>query len=149
MGLNADSTSLVARGAISPATKVARDRCFWTIYLQDQYVALARQRMLCWLTDSRLWSLTVGRTAALSTEDFETPLPEIDPEIDAAPWLDHTRRLQRRKGMDIRGPPSWTSTVFLYSCRLALIADRIHSAIYRIRSHMEDQARNHIISELQ
>ncbi|RXK38884.1 hypothetical protein M231_03833 [Tremella mesenterica] len=131
LGLNADCSALVARGLITAEAKTHRDRAFFTVYCQDQ-----------------LWSLAVGRTAGLTTEDFVTPLPEIDADIDAQPWIDHYARLERRKGIHIQGPPSWTSTVFNYTCRLALLSDRMHSILYRIRPSLDPVTQQNLVSEL-
>lgn len=39
MGLNVDCSHLVDRKLLTAETKRQRDRCFYTVYLQDQYVS--------------------------------------------------------------------------------------------------------------
>ncbi|ORY35317.1 fungal-specific transcription factor domain-domain-containing protein [Naematelia encephala] len=132
MGLNADCSSLVARGVISPEMRIIRDRALWTVYMQDQ-----------------LWALFIGRTPNITQDDFETPLPSIDSTIDAMPWMNHVERRARRKGRPWSSSSlSWASSTFRWTCHLMLLADRLHQALYRMRSRHNEAARQTVVSQL-
>ena len=110
LGLNTDCSDLVRQGVISEAEQRDRDHCLWTVYIQDQYVPTPR------FADIRLWGLAVGRTSGFTIDDVEITIPEIDPLADAVPYVGSDR-------------PAWTSSVFHYTCKLAISADRIHQAL--------------------
>ncbi|ORY35048.1 fungal-specific transcription factor domain-domain-containing protein [Naematelia encephala] len=131
LGLNVDCSNLVTRGVITEAVKKQRDRAFFTVYTQDQ-----------------LWSLAIGRTAGLTMEDFETAIPEINADDDAMPWLDHHQRAALRLGTMPVINPSWTSSTFHHTCTLALLSDRMHQALYRMRSRYDEKTRQSLIAEL-
>lgn len=91
---------------------------------------------------SRLWSLYVGRAATLTTSTFETPLPSVNPALDAASWPPVAVSARQDDsgfqgdfdfesgGADtIAAVPSWASTTFLWTCKLAKLAERVMEAL--------------------
>ena len=74
-----------------------------------------------------IWTLSIGRTAGITEDDIETPLPLVDPEVDARPWRNHVDRKRFRRGEPPLVPvqPSWASSTFLHTIRLFILADKM------------------------
>lgn len=73
--------------------------------------------------------MTLGRAHSLTTQDFETAIPAIDPDVDQQPWLDHKQRAAVRRGEHVQAGPSWMSSTFHHSCLLAGLADRLQRGL--------------------
>ncbi|KAK1232452.1 hypothetical protein PQX77_004429 [Marasmius sp. AFHP31] len=107
---------------ISPSLKRERDRTFYMAYIQD-----------------KLWGSYVGRCASVILSDHETPLPAIEEHRDKGPWIP----VHQAKEMAANGtlnpeslPPSWTSTNFLWTSKLAAISERVTKTVYSLHANL-------------
>ncbi|KAI5477156.1 hypothetical protein MNV49_006812 [Pseudohyphozyma bogoriensis] len=118
LGLNIDSAKHVEDGTITQEVKEGRDRCFYTVFVQDV-----------------LWSLAQGRfTMTFLTQDHDVRLPPIDPEEDRRPWV-IPEIWKPTTGASERLPrgPSWTSSCFHWTVKLGRIQEAMVASIYGLK----------------
>ncbi|PPQ72267.1 hypothetical protein CVT24_004684 [Panaeolus cyanescens] len=82
----------------------------------------------CILTD-RYGSMYMGRPIMIKDEDFETPLPNVDPVEERQQWVPTSTR----DNMPYPPVPSRAMSSFCASSRLAIIIGAIISQIYPVR----------------
>ncbi|GAA5863052.1 hypothetical protein JCM3774_001405 [Rhodotorula dairenensis] len=129
LGLAIDCTSYVERGVLTEEVRAARDRTLFLLYVQD-----------------KLWSAYVGRNPSVLRAQLEPPLPAIDRELDRRPW-------QPLPGDCPSDPPpkptpSYLSSTFHFTVRLAVIEERIMTTVYALRANLQSPALLNRISEL-
>ncbi|KAL0065758.1 hypothetical protein AAF712_007241 [Marasmius tenuissimus] len=117
LGIDCSGSNLV-----SPSLKRERDRTFYMAYIQD-----------------KLWGSYVGRCASVILSDHETPLPAVEKHRDKGPWIP----VHQAKEMAANGtldpeslPPSWTSTNFLWTSKLAAISERVTKTLYSLHANL-------------
>ncbi|GAA6023162.1 hypothetical protein JCM10207_005747 [Rhodosporidiobolus poonsookiae] len=115
LGLGIDATTLVRRGVITEAMRQGRDNTLWLSFIQD-----------------KLWSSYVGRAPTLLRNTLETALPVIDPDLDRQPFVPLLADVQ--PGTLSKPVPSMISSAFHYTCRIAVIEEKVMSIIYGLRS---------------
>ncbi|GAA6038689.1 hypothetical protein JCM8097_002347 [Rhodosporidiobolus ruineniae] len=125
LGVNIASDAFVRSGVITPQVKLARDNCFWSVVQQDA-----------------LWSIALGRFVAFRPEDHEIPLPAVDAEEDAAPWVlpsvwepvDPNASGQLPPQLTPHSNiPSYSSSCFLATAKLAQIQTELINDVYSLK----------------
>ncbi|GAA6048761.1 hypothetical protein JCM3770_003948 [Rhodotorula araucariae] len=141
LGVFISSQMLVARGVITDKVRDARDRVYWTTMVQDS-----------------LWSLASGRFLTMPIEEQDIALPAVDEAADAAPWLlppswsagegiaprdKTTKRLVPNASM-----PSYTSSCFLATAKLAAIQSELISKVYAAKDSLDSAALLDVVTQL-
>lgn len=138
VGLGIDCSYCVGK-LITEETKRSRDHLFYLAYISDKWVELqsdshsSRSKLT-----RRLWSFYVGRATSLSMADYETAVPDVVPADDAREWpavgsnfatndlwMVHP---QREAGIKTT-MPSLESTNFVWTCKLACIAEEVINTV--------------------
>ncbi|ORY78476.1 fungal-specific transcription factor domain-domain-containing protein [Leucosporidium creatinivorum] len=118
LGLGIDATSWLRKNLITQETKEERERAFWFTFIQD-----------------KLWASYVGRPPTITSLHYDTPLPTVFKALDDRLWRS---RLDDEISDDDDPPsvelPSYASTTFLWTAKLAILAEKISSAIYALKS---------------
>lgn len=131
-----DATKYVEKGTISAEVKAARDLTFYTCYVQER-VCSSRHPLehLTYLFLIQLWNLSEGRfLTTLGGNDHNIPLPPIDDREDHQPWCrPRIFRFPDGARPPLPTAPSWTSTCFHWTVRLALIQDLIIRGCYGLK----------------
>ncbi|BGP19681.1 hypothetical protein JCM10213v2_007777 [Rhodosporidiobolus nylandii] len=120
LGLGIDCSAYVRRGLLSESARNLRDGTFWLGYIQD-----------------KLWSSYVGRNPTLLRASVETALPAIDAERDSFVWTPLPADVTAATHTNPRNKPApgLVSSCFHWTCRLAIIEEKIMTAVYALRSH--------------
>ncbi|OXC63478.1 hypothetical protein AYX13_06698 [Cryptococcus neoformans] len=126
LGLNVDSSPLVKNGRMSEAEMLLRNNTWWTIFIQDQ-----------------CWSVYIGRPHSM--QDHNTPLPLVDPSLDALPWT-----WTELSSGETTTPPQdcMLSSAFVETAKLSLIMQKVMTTLYSLRSDASRLQRDGAISEL-
>ncbi|KAF9260696.1 hypothetical protein L218DRAFT_1079168 [Marasmius fiardii PR-910] len=129
LGIDCSTSNL-----ISPLLKRERDRTFYMAYIQD-----------------KLWGAYVGRSASMILSDHETPLPMVDDQQDKAPWIP-VEQAKEISALSTPGtcafPPSWASTNFLWTCKLAVLSERVTETVYSLHANLFSTRTQDTISTL-
>lgn len=154
LGLGVDCSPWKKRGLISDVLQDQRDRTFWCCFVQD-----------------KLWSLYVGRSASITESSFETPLPLARPELDSVLWKPVNAGFERpsdnsqsgasnplapsvfdfnhaSKAQRMEGAPNQITLNFEWTCRLALLAQKIMKTCYGLRSDIFSTKAQALVSDL-
>lgn len=152
LGLGIDTSAYVSRGLLTEETRKARDRVMWCAYVQDKCVARFCLRAppykqpradACPL--ARLWSSYVGRNPSILRSIIETALPVIDTNRDKDPWSP----LPVAGASPAKALSSQLSSTFHWTCRLAIIAEKILVLVYALRVQLYSAQVLNRVSELQ
>ncbi|KAL0571833.1 hypothetical protein V5O48_010129 [Marasmius crinis-equi] len=129
LGIDCSGSSL-----ISPCLKRERDRTFYMAYIQD-----------------KLWGAYVGRSASMILSDNETPLPVVEERRDKAPWIpvDRAKEMSTSDALKTDAfPPSWSSTCFLWTCKLAVLSERVTETVYSFHANLYSMRTQDVVSTL-
>ncbi|GAA5984765.1 hypothetical protein JCM10908_003494 [Rhodotorula pacifica] len=129
LGLGIDCSSYVERGILSEEVRSARDRTLFLAYIQD-----------------KLWSAYVGRNPSVLRAQLEPPLPAIDRELDRQPWCPLPADVS--SDSPPKPTPSYLSSTFHHTCRLAIVEERIMTTVYALRVNLQSPVLINRISEL-
>ncbi|KAF8167342.1 fungal-specific transcription factor domain-containing protein [Crassisporium funariophilum] len=129
LGLNCDSGKWKMHGhdLFSPQESQARRQIWWACCLTDRY-----------------GSVYMGRPIMIKDEDFETPLPNVDPVEERQPW----QPTLVREGVVYPPVPSRIMSAFCASSRLMMIVGSIVSQIYPVHS-MSTLPRQAMLADLE
>lgn len=130
LGLAIDCSSYVERGILTEETRTARDRTLWVCTIQD-----------------RLWSSYVGRNPSVLRAQLEPSLPKIDRELDRRPWAPLPG--DAPSDVPVKPTPSYLSSTFHYTCRLAVIEERVMVTVYGLRVNLQSPTLINRVSELE
>lgn len=148
LGLGIDCSKWIQKRLITESFKDDRDHTYYMCYIQD-----------------KLWGFYVGRSPTLKMSEIETPLPRINKERDAALWMPMQLASQSCLGtedgleeasdtMDVEPELqpicmiSWASTNFLWTCKLAYIAERVADVVYHLRANISSPRTQNLVSDL-
>ncbi|KAF9055831.1 fungal-specific transcription factor domain-containing protein [Panaeolus papilionaceus] len=114
LGLNCDSGKWRMHGheLFSPEETQVRRQIWWACILTDRY-----------------GSMYMGRPIMIKDEDFETPLPNVDPLEERQQWVPTSTR----DNLPYPPVPSRAMSSFCASSRLAIIIGAIIGQIYPVR----------------
>lgn len=129
LGLNCDSSrwKIHDRPLFSPEETQTRRQIWWACFLGDRY-----------------GSFYMGRPIMIRDGDYDTPLPDIDPEEDRQPW-------QPLQGVDnaIYHPaPGRIMSVFCAASRLHAIVGAIIAKVYPVQPP-PGESRQTIVTDLE
>ncbi|BEI84463.1 hypothetical protein CcaverHIS002_0410670 [Cutaneotrichosporon cavernicola] len=110
LGLNVDTSSLVAKGKLDHESAVQRNVTFWTCYCQET-----------------LWSQYIGRKPVLM--EYSVPLPTADPATDATLWMWPLGAHQA-----LAPQKSYLSTAFIHTVILIQACTEITRTMYAGRA---------------
>ncbi|KAK0457686.1 fungal-specific transcription factor domain-containing protein [Desarmillaria tabescens] len=144
LGLGIDCSKWIQKRLITESFKDDRDHTYYMCYIQD-----------------KLWGFYVGRSPTLKMSEIETPFPSVNKERDAALWMpvqltsqsyliseeDSEEDPDTMELQDIR-IPSWASTNFLWTCKLAYIAERVADVVYHLRAKISSARTQNLVSDL-
>ncbi|KAK0202944.1 fungal-specific transcription factor domain-containing protein [Desarmillaria ectypa] len=148
LGLGIDCSKWIQKRLFTESFKDDRDHTYYMCYIQD-----------------KLWGFYVGRSPTLKMSEVETPFPPINKERDAALWMPVQLASQScliieddsEEDPDIMGVepelqaiciPSWASTNFLWTCKLAYIAERVADVVYHLRANISSARTQNLVSDL-
>lgn len=100
--------------------------------------------MLTRAVTDKLWASYVGRPPTITSAHYETPLPRIFKEKDEVLW--HSR-IDPTDEEDIE-LPSFASTTFHWTARLAILAEKISNAVYALKVDVRAARTRAIASDL-
>lgn len=129
LGLGIDCSQYVERGVLSEEARSARDRTLFLAYVQD-----------------KLWSAYVGRNPSVLRAQLEPSLPSIDRQLDRQLWSPLPGDCS--SDPPPKPTPGYLSSTFHYTCRLAVIEERIMTTVYALRVNLQSPALLNRISEL-
>jgi len=129
LGLNCDSSKWKLNGhdLFSPEETQIRRQTWWAACMCDRYGALY-----------------MGRPVMIKEEDFDTPLPDVDPNEDRAPW----------QPLDVDGvryhpQPARHMSCFNAASRLAVIVGAIISKVYPINPPPMKESRSGLLADFE
>ncbi|KAK0218096.1 fungal-specific transcription factor domain-containing protein [Armillaria fumosa] len=147
LGLGIDCSKWIQKRLITEFFKDDRDHTYYMCYIQD-----------------KLWGFYVGRSPTLKMSENETPLPRINKERDAALWMpvqltsqptitaDESEEDPVSMGVDPELQdiciPSYASTNFLWTCKLAYISERVADVVYHLRANISSARTQNLVSDL-
>ncbi|BGP02993.1 hypothetical protein NBRC10513v2_006720 [Rhodotorula toruloides] len=127
LGLGIDASAYVSRGLLTEETRNARDRVMWCAYVQD-----------------KLWSSYVGRNPSILRNIIEIALPVVDIDCDKEPWSP----LPAAGDSPTKPLSSLLSSTFHWTCRLAVIEEKILVLVYALRVQLYSAQVLNRVSEL-
>ncbi|KDR85752.1 hypothetical protein GALMADRAFT_384548 [Galerina marginata CBS 339.88] len=130
IGLNCDSSKWKMHGhdLFSPEETQTRRQIWWACVLTDRY-----------------GSVYMGRPVMIKDEDFDTPLPNVDPVEDREPWQPSLTR----DNVSYPPVPGRVMGVFCATARLAVILGAIITQIYPVRTTTGGPSRQAMLADLE
>ncbi|WOO85324.1 Nitrogen assimilation transcription factor nit-4 [Vanrija pseudolonga] len=110
LGLNVDTSPLVAKGRLSQEALTQRNVTFWSCFCQEE-----------------TWAIYIGGVPFIG--DYTVPLPTPDKITDDLPWVWPPGPFQH-----LPPQPGYLSLAFVHTSRLMQIAAEITKAVYSGRS---------------
>lgn len=132
LNVNADNWQYDGRSMFTAEQKQLRKQVWWICVSMDTYV---HQICVCSVTNPKSIRLSaasayMGRSTCISSDDYDTPLPDIDPKEESKPW-----RPTPDTRPDYPAMPSRPITTFTYSARLGECDLRIHATFAHAPNH--------------
>lgn len=151
LGLGTNCSYWVKNGSITEDQEQGRYHLFFAAFVLD-----------------KCWSTYVGRGANLLMSNHDIPVPTPDPEEDDIMWrpivdghhhndssfnpvvdqaaLSLSASITAPSGEPVKG---WRSTTWVWTCKLAIIAERVLGTVYSIGFNTASSNVRHIVSELE
>ncbi|KAF8910155.1 fungal-specific transcription factor domain-containing protein [Gymnopilus junonius] len=130
LGLNCDSSKWKMHGhdLFSAEETQTRRQIWWACILTDRY-----------------GSVYMGRPLMIKDEDFDTPLPNVDPLEDRQPWQPSVTR----DGVSYPSVPCRVMNAFCATSRLAVILGTIVTQIYPVQPLPGGPSRQSMLADLE
>jgi hypothetical protein len=135
LGLGIDGTPWLTRGLLSQETKDERDRAFFCGFIQD-----------------KLWATYVGRPASITWSHFQMRLPTIFKSKDDELWHsrieNETVVSTRTDDSPVISIPSYASTTFHHTCKLAMLSYKLLETVYALEVELSSPSVKAAVSDI-
>ncbi|KAI5479510.1 hypothetical protein MNV49_003452 [Pseudohyphozyma bogoriensis] len=167
LGLNIDCSAWVKKGFVSQELKYERDRTAFLLYIQDKFWSCYVGRFVTvWARnftmelpdindaeDKELWEPVVPILGGGEEDGAEW---SMSPSSDGTGVSSETGGTTGTRGGDggpkffNSGPgvPSWTSTTFLWTCKLAMLMERVMDGIYGLGADIQSSKVQLLVSSI-